>query len=428
MADWLDRTRESITIIAPSGTEFSAKWAGDTMKLDNKYAVHVFPGIAGGEIQDLGMMPRVFDITIFFNDQENADLESKDFLDAFYQEIGDWSIIHPTKGPLTVVKISANEIDDPINSGGLYAVSTSWIEQLQESAELTPAQLQATAEAQSEQLNISAQEQFASNIPDNPTPGQKQSIITAAGKALTSIRTKLALVEGSLTLDSRIESIGLAIQNTLDGDIIDTSVLAAQIQRLVQIYGLGQVTATSGIQMYNDFANDILDDAPTSATKNDLSTIAVTEMVATAALTASGQMALIGGVESRQQTITTVGLLLDQFAVLTQRLDEIQTLFNAKPIDLAYFSQSNSYADSMLMAAKATEFLLLSVYGLPAERRVIIKEDTATLQVAKDQYGQINTEDNEIGNYQQLVDSNEFCCDFLWIIPAGTEVLIYQSN
>ncbi|MEJ2062360.1 MAG: DNA circularization N-terminal domain-containing protein [Reinekea sp.] len=396
--------------------------------MTNKTATHQFPGLAGGKSQDLGMGPRQFELTLFFNDEQNSDLDSTAFMEAYYQDTGDWSVIHPTKGQITLIKISASELVDPVNSGGLFAVTTSWVEQIRDTFELTSVQLQAIAENQSGNLNSSAQSQFVNNAKQDE-PGQKQGIITCIGKALTKIKTQLALVKGSLTLDPKIISIGLSITNTLNGgvdNLIDTEVLASQMQQLIQAYGLGQTSSTTAIQMFSDFSSSILDDAPTTPVTENLSAIAVTELVATAALTASGQMALIGGITSRDQTITAVQLLLDQFAEMTQRLDEIQTLFNGQPIDLAYFSQSDSYGDSLLMVSQATRFLLRTLYGLPTQRTIIVKEPTATIQFAKDQYGQINTTDNQIGNYQTLVDSNELCCDELWILPQGKEVLIYQ--
>lgn len=424
MVDWADRVRESITLITPSGTEYEAKWRGNPRTLNNKLGIHEFPGIAGAKIQDLKVGAYTYPLTLFF-EGENSDIEAEDFMLDFQTQAGSWQIIHPVKGPIFVYKVSAQEMIAPVESGGLQVIETNWIEGLPDSEEESAAQIQAQANFLGEQLNTSASDQFIANAKQD-TPGQRQSIITNIGKAITSVNTTLSLVENAAIIDPQITAIATAIENALTEPILDTSLLAGQVQNLIQLFGLGQDNATDSIQMYSDFTDNILTVAPENPTVDDLGGVAVTELVACAALTAAGQTALIGGIETRAQAVVTAQAMADLFAKITQALDELQTLYNTEPIDLAYFSQTGTFADAYLLSQESTKFLITSLFGLPAERRIIVKEDKATAQVCKDEYGSINTEDGDTANLEKLISSNGLCCDEIYIIEAGRELLIYQ--
>lgn len=426
MADWSTRLRETITLETPNGTEYVAKWRGNPIEITNKTGIHEFPGIAGAKVQDLGVGAFVYALTIHFDGVDN-DLDATDFMNDFRDQVGDWKIVHPVKGPKFVTKISARELADPTGSGNVTTIETSWIEGLPDSEEETAAQIQAQAEYQSQQLNATANEQFVQNAKQD-TPGQRQSIVSQIGKATTAIQKNLAVIENISLLDPEITAIAASIQNLLSEDAIDTSSLAGQIQQYVQLYTLGQPDAATGIAAQENFIGAILDLVPDTATDENLSAIAVTELTACAGLTAVAQCALIGGIESRSEAVTLSTKISDIFQEITQALDEVQTLYSGQPIDKAYFSQTDTFADAMLAATESIKFLLTSVYALPAERIVYLLEDKATVQIAKDEYGSINNGDDEFGNYDKLVQSNDWVSDYLYWVPAGTEVLIYQSN
>jgi hypothetical protein len=309
-------------------------------------------------------------------------------------------------------------------------VETNWIEGLPENAEIAAAQLQAFTEAQSAPTNASATDQFA-NTALQDTAGQRQSIISAIGQVLTKVKQFLSNVENASIIDPQIIAIGTSINNTLSQPLINTTQLAGQIQQTIQLYGLGQSNSSSGVAMYSDFADSIIEIAPEQANGDGISTIAVTELAATAAMTAAGQVSLIGGNSSRQEAIGTVGKLNSMSDSVTNALDNTQSLYGDNFIDKAYFSQTESYGDSLLMNSFAVWFLLLSLFGLPSERRFILKKRTGTPQIAHDEYGNIGTPDGETGNLDYvdiLIATNNLCGVDMYYLDAGMEVLIYQNG
>jgi len=141
---------------------------------------------------------------------------------------------------------------------------------------------------------------------------------------------------------------------------------------------------------------------------------------------AASQGALIGGITSREQTVTTALKLATLFDNVTNSLDETQTLYGNEFLDRQYFSQSGSYGSSLVMNSLAIQFLLFSLFGLPGERTITLKENKTTPQIAHDEYGNIGNDISDTGNIDLLIVSNELLGDDIWLLEAGRQVLIYQ--
>lgn len=421
---YLDRLREEITLTSPGGAEFTANWSGNPVTLTNNVGIHKFPGIQGARVQDLRPDAFLYPLTLFFTGDDN-DIDSTEFMETLRDEAGTWRIDHPVKGPLFLTFLSATENVQPITSGGVTTVETNWIEGLPESAEIAAAQLQAQAEAQAAQANATGADQFDDTALQD-TAAERQSIISTVGKAITEIKKTLKFVENAAILSPEVDAIASAIENTLSKPLIDTTALAGQLQRYVQIFTLGQNSAVNAVKMFQTFTNSILGISPDQPNASGISEIAVTELVASAALVASGQSGLIGGITSRQETVTIAQTLNDIFNGITDSLDLTQSLYADEFIDKQYFSQSGSYGDSLIMTSLSVGFLLSSLFGLPAERIIILKEDKSIMQIAHDEYGSISDSESDTGNIDLLITSNGFTGDDMWLLDAGREVLIYQ--
>jgi len=423
--NYLTRLREEITLTSPEGNQFNALWQGNAVTLTNSVDVHEFPGISGARVIDQRPGAFLWPLTFFFHGI-NHDIEATIFMETLRDQSGEWTIIHPVRGERILTFLSATENVLPVTSGGVTRVETQWIEGLQDTQSLQePAEEQAKAESQAETANIAAADQFSSTALQD-TAGQQQSLISSVGQALTTIKKKLSLIENANILDPQIIAIFTSIENTLNEPLIDTSKLAGQIQAAVQLFGLGQNNATQAVTMYSDFVDEILTIVPEQANLEGISTISVTELTAAAAVVAAGQASLIGGIESRQQVITTFDLLNDMQDNVVNGLDNIQSLYSDEFIDRQYFSQTETYGANVLMTGFAGQFLLLSLFGLPAERRIILKEDKFVPQIAHDEYGNIGDGVTEDGNVDLLIISNGLIENDIYMLKSGREVLIYQ--
>lgn len=422
--DWAGRLSETIFLTTPDGsTEFEASWRGNPISLTNKVGIHEFFGIPGARVQDGRSGAFIYPLTISFSG-ENNDLEAGEFMQELRDQDGNWTIEHPVKGPIFLIWLDATEQPQPITSGNVTVIETNWIEPLPESEGESLAQQQLKAQFQADLAFDAGALAFLDVLSD--TAGQIQSMISTVGAAITSVKKTLKLIENFAILDPQILAIEAAINNTLAGPIIDTTALAGQLQQYVRIFGLGQDSATDAIEMYSKFADEIVQNVPTQATDEGLSKMSVTELMAGAAVASASEMALIGGITSRPQLLTTIDKLAAMQETVTNALDKTQEIYADSFIDKRYYSQLETYKTSFMSTSESVQFLLLSLFGLPGERRVILKKDTFTPQVAKNEYGNIGNDTGELANLDLLIASNGLMDNEIYIIPEGKEVLIYQ--
>lgn len=420
---WATRLREEITLTSPTGNTFTARWSGGTRSVSNNVARFKFPEIAGEKAQDLRAGADEYDIVVLF-EGKNSDINASAFVDQLKANKGNWSIEHPVRGPVSLLWLSSQENMEPVTSGNITVVPTTWMEPLPETTADSAAKAQADAERAAIAANVAAAEQFdAAALQDGP--GQIQAIITSSGKAISTVNKKLALIENASIIDPKIAAITTAIQNTLADDLIDTEKLAGQFQSLIQIYGFGQTNSVDAIAMYTEFVSDIILDVPTQPTDDGLSQVATTEMIASAGIIGASRAALIGGLTSRGQAITAARNLADLFTDTTEALDDIRTLYEDRPIDKKYFSQSLAYADMLSATRESIRFLLFSIFGLPSERLVTLIEDKCTLQIAHDEYGAIGNEESETFFLDVLLATNGLMDDDIYWLKRGEQVLIY---
>lgn len=425
---WLTRLREEILLMSPAGDIFTARWRGSARTIPNKLGIHTFFGIAGAKLQKGGTGPEIYDLSIVFGGVDN-DRHAAAFMQVFKDTSTmdeDWQIEHPTKGPLFGTFITVTENDFPVDSGNMTIITCPFIINLPDTKEESAAQAQAVAYSQSLQLNDTAAGQF-DDIAILDFADEVQAVITGVQKGISTVRSTLSVINSADPgIATEIESIITGINNTLSQDTIDTLTLSRQTQALVQTYGLGQESATAAVEMFTGFINEFISLVPDQPTSDGISTTSVTELFVTAALTAAGQAALIGGITSRQEALTVVNNLTDLFNTVTDGLDDIQQLYNDNRIDNRYFSQSSSYADALILIDKAQRFLLINLYSLPTERRITLKEPKLVPQIAFDEYGSMSVSNDDFANVDRLILNNDWHGDGIYWREAGDSILIYN--
>ena len=97
----------NLVLISPSGTEYEAKWAGDSIELDRRVAQFTYPGINGTVVQDQGSTGFLYPLSFHFTGEDH-DLIADDIQTAFKDETGLWIIVHPVQGTkyLQLLKMS----------------------------------------------------------------------------------------------------------------------------------------------------------------------------------------------------------------------------------------------------------------------------------------------------------------------------------
>ncbi len=418
---WKDRVNPNIRFTSPNGNIFIAFWQSNTRKITKKLGIFEIPDYNGTQVQDLGATSERVPISFFFSGINN-DLEATRFFKAI-QEKGEWNIYHPILGKRQAFLVSVEENLDPVRSGNITTLNSEWIflpvkpfkfETIPKLIEKLLAQITNT--------NLSASNQLVDNTKQD-TPIQRFSIKDAAGKLITStIKIVTELVDQDSETNKRFNSIQRSITNTLNEDIINLENLSSEIQYLVQTPLRASLDISSRLNTYNDLIDEIFTISPIQVLKESLNIVNVQEIFAVSALTALSEIVITGDLTTRKATIGFIDSSTDIFNNTIEKLDTNQKLFDDLNIDKQYFSQSQSFADSALLMASTTDYLLRSLFDLKIEKKIITKRLIMPIDLTVQEYGSLGEND---ANLDFLISSNQLKdIDILYLQP-GREILIY---
>jgi prophage DNA circulation protein len=431
VSDWRDRTRPIITLISPKKSTFNAKWRGDTRKITKKIGLFNFPKFNGTVAQDLGVDGTGYPLTFFF-DGANADKESQRF-ESVTGEPGRWTIIHPTKGKLDLQPISFEISDNPVESGGVYQVSSEWIESVDLFSILSPQQLQAISKAQAVATNASSVEGFINNV-SQVSVAAISAVSSTINNALAIITDPIsALASGSADITGAIDSTIRGIQSQLTESVLDLTQISGSMQTLIQLPTQISTDFESRIETYKSMTAGLLDLTPknvenildgvftTGVSEEDRNAVGAQEMILSAMLVALAQIVTTSEYKTRVQAVKAAEDISEQFKAITNELDRSQEAFKNEGINNQYFSQSKTFINSAKLTYQAVAYSIRSTFNLPVEKKITIENPVSAYRVSIEQYGQENIDEN----YQLFIDSNNLKDTEILMLPRGREVIIY---
>jgi len=417
---WLDRLRQTITLTSPEGNIFEAKWKGNSRSMDKKLGLFEFPKVKGTKVQDLDIGSARYPLTIFF-DGENHDQESDRFFKAC-SERGVWNVIHPVKGSLDLQLISVKENIEPVESGNVTQFDMEWIEPLKDSEVPSLFQQRSTIDSQIDELNSTSSDQIDSNVLQE-TAAQTSSFEATVDAVVKAVEKFLAPVyELQAEINSQVLSIKRGINSLLSAPVLDIVSIAGQIQALVQLPALAIADVNSRIEAYQGFISAALDFSPDTAETKDRNIVAVQELALTSALASISFVSSTGELDSRLQAIELINLNTELFKDITDTLDATQDLFKDEIIDDQYFSQSESYSDTLLLISQTIAYLLRSAFDLSIEKRFVLEKMRAPIEITISEYGDLGEDDI---NFDLFITSNGLKGNDILILPEGREVLVY---
>ncbi len=418
---WIDRLKPTINFTAPNGATFEAFWTGDSRSLEKSLGIFKYPKIKGAKVQDLDVGAVRYSIPFFFSGVDNDILSTK-FLEAA-KSTGTWQIIHPMKGVLTLQLISITESVEPINNGNIAAFVSEWIEPLSEGSVTTPSQIKFNVLNDiSSNLNSTASDQFVNNTVQKKF-ADKNAISEFARIITSAVERKLfILYETSPEIKARITSIFRGIIDTLDQEIIDTEVLATQIQNIIQLPASTTDNAESRLSPYQSFLDEIFLTSPTKTTDDQRNIALLQELAAVSVLGVFSEVSVTSILETRTQAINLAEGISDKLIAITDFLDNNQELFINEDIDKQYFSQSESFSDSFSLISQGIAYLLKSIFDLLIEKRFVITKDRAPIEICITEYGNLGENDS---NFDLFINSNFLKNTEILLLRAGKEVVVY---
>lgn len=417
---WLDRLRISVKLTSPEGNIFEALWRGNPRSMDKKLGIFQYPKVKGDKIQDLDIGSARYPLTLFFTG-ENNDKESDRFFNAC-RERGVWTVVHPVKGSLSLQLISVSEAVNPVDSGNVTQFDTEWIEPLEDSAVPSLFQLRSTINNQIDEVNSTTSDQISSNVVQS-TAAETVSFEASVNGIVASVDQFLApLYELSSEVNAQISSIKRGVNALLSEVPLDVISIAGQIQSLIQLPALAIADVNARIDAYENFINGVLGISPDSAESKNLNVVSVQELALTSALASVAFVSSTGELSSRLQSIELVETNTNLFTSITDTLDLTQQLFENEFIDEQYFSQSESFADVVLLTAQTIAYLLRSAFDLSVEKRFVLEKMRAPIEITIKEYKTLGENDS---NFDLFIESNGLKHNDILILPEGREVVVY---
>lgn len=413
---WQDRLRDSIKLVSPTGKEFAPAWVGNPRTLEKSLGLFKYPKLVGEIVQDLDTAGTQYPLTLHFEGPEN-DIEAGKFFEAC-RERGTWVVTHPVHGQLRLQLISVTENVQPVTSGNITVVETEWMEPITDEALPSASEWTARAARQAQALNEKAVVQFA-DIVKLENASDITTLKTSVGKAVTLVKLATApLTQLAAEVTAAVRSVERGIIQSLDEEFIDLLSLGKQMQTLVNLPAAVETNAIAKVVSYGAMLQDLVTlniNLPTGA---NIGAIAVQELMMVAGLAATSQSTVLGELQSRVEALTLLRANVDAFDLVTNTLDQTQDLYQDNPIDIQYFSQSQTFNDATFSAATTISMLLRRSFDLAAAKFFVLDRNRAPVEIAASEYG-------DMDHFDFFIQTNELKADDIILLPFGREVVVY---
>jgi hypothetical protein len=431
MATWQDRVASSIKLTSPqSGTVFTPYWRGDDISIAKRVGQFKFPLIDGTVTQDLGLDGFGIPLTLYFAG-ENNDLDAWAFAQC-WTERGPWTVIHPVYGTLSLQPLSGTLKVQPVESGNITVVESQWIRPVQPGTLASGGKVSGSGSAgtlssvgeiagainaQIDTVNASAAAAFAAC---------PQSTIDNLFSAETQITPGITIVKAALM---GINADVNRIQSQINAEFLsfpgDLATIAGLAQSLIQTPALMAGSLAAQISRYASMLAGILGTLPSSLAipnTNTYNAVAATELLASAALSASALAVILTTPATRPDAVATLNQILAMWNSMTASFDGFQTAFAGNSLVGQYFTAAQSYTDLSRLIALAVQYLLSVIFDLKSEIRFTLKAERAPFEIAVSYYGQNGWDDTY---FDAFIASNNLTGDRILILPAGYEVVVY---
>ena len=416
-ADFLSRLAGSIYLQSPeSKREWRLPWRGNDWTAEKRLGKYASPKVDGTVVQDLGLSGLEAPITLLF---EGADCDKESWAFAICAaERGPWKVTHPVRGDLSL-QLAGLTIHDSIDSLGLIAVDTTWINPAPAKTFTSSAQLAGAIAASVENTNIAAAAQYS----------KLARTIAKLSSAYASLKKYVAVVKHSMQVaQTAADTISNQITKAIDDLSDDVESIAGMTEQLIESPGiyigsLGNSISALGsvvVNIYESVVSLVTPDAPTDT---EAAAVASAELVAVSAFAALGQLVTTTAPATKGEAVAAIETILSLWGDTVAAFDEVQTLYASLGLTERYFSQTETYATVNQLIAHLIEYLLSIIADLKTEVRFTLGRARHPLELAIALYGKDGWDDSY---FDLFIKTNNLHGDELFLLPAGREVVAYE--
>ena len=421
---WEFELRDEVRLISPYGKFHYARWRANDRVFEKKLGIFSPPNFKGEIVQDMGVKATRYPLTLYFVGR-NHHRDANDFYKSCNEEIGQWEVTHPVRGPLILQLVSYTEKMDPVNDGSFTTIETNWIE---------PANVERVVGLDGLLLSM-LMSIVAFGLDAIDTLKQFRADAYASLAAVAGTLNKIANLSDSILKE--ISATGGMIEESYN-------TLRASFNNAIAAFGISDPDPTSAATALSDMvaaptaasedfgstfsAYSSAIDAfaglvPTGVTEQDYNTILAQEFGICTALAAIIKLISVSTFKSRADIIAAMDNLTAIFTSTVAVLDGVQDNFSDNALTRQYFSLSKNYTSLVEMFSLAMQYMISQFYNLKVEKRFTLKNARSPLEITVTEYG--STGDND-ALYDLFIASNRLSGNDILILPAGREVVIYE--
>jgi len=419
---WQNELRPVIKFTSPQGSKFTALWRNNERTTEKKLGIFDIPKFQGTIIQDMGIKSTSYPLTFYF-DGINHHTESERFSTSC-GEYGQWTVIHPVKGPLVLQLVDWTENIAPVDNGSYTEFTSNWI---------LPANIERIISA--DELATSTLAKTLNSIEDAQTSFQQlradaYAAVQAAVNVLNKIGGLSNTILGELAATSAItqdsyESANQSFRNAVDAFGVDSPDAGPVAVALIDLF-LSTVevnTDYSGrFSSYSDMLDAAIGERPVSNTVEDYNRALSAELAIIGVLIAIAQVIITSEFTTRREVVSAMDNITEVFSRAVSSIEQTQDIFSVLSLDRQFYALIKVYTNIIDLYSTVMKYLITQFYSLRTEKRFTLKNDRSPLEITVTEYGSLGNADS---NYDLFLTSNRLSGKDIIQLPAGQEVVIY---
>jgi len=419
---WLNELKPIIKFTSPEGVIFEALWRQNERSFEKKLGISSIPNFYGDIVEDLNSNSTMYPLTVYFQGPFHHK-EADSFFLELSNSVGQWEVVHPTKGVLSLQLISAREIINPTENGNYTEFDTSWIEPANKTNLISFEELASSIISRG--LNLVDDCQVLLTQLRTDTYAAIQATIKTFNKitGFMDATIKQLAITDALIQDSYL-SAKSALLNAINNYSIDNTDIApvgAAMAALAVIPVSATTDFNTRFSSYDNLTTKTLTLSPLNTTEEDYNTVLVQEFGLTMGLLAIGSIVSDSDYQSRDEIISAIEKMTTIFNSSVDAMDLVQDNFATLTVDKQYYSQSTIYTSLAGIYSDSINYLLSQFYNLKSEKRFTLKKARSPIEITVTEKGELNFETE----YDIFIKSNNLNGNDILLIPAGREVLFY---
>lgn len=431
---WATRTAAFITLISPSGTEFTAAWQQNTKSRGKRVATHKVPFLDGEIAKDYGAdSDRYPSLKIIFSGKDH-DLVSQAFENRL-NERGLWTVIHPVEGMKELQYISSEKTINAIEDAGCTVFDISWMKPIEESWVLGIPGLFNDVSSAFGALGDGAYTQFgkAGSFAKFAKVAKANQSFKAAFQGLKKLGSMM-LKDTPEAIRARTEA-ELNFMQATNPSATDIGLVATSMANYISAF---QAVGSSAIDrfktMYDvsamalalvDAFSSTIDASPAFLVEDLMNEYAVNEYISTIVL---GNL-MISAVSldpsqtlsSRSEVADVINGLHDKFFDTVNRLE---TAWEKIGSNTSQLPLQDSFDNLRYMFGSVVSFLQKASLDLKVEKIITLTKGEAVPNIVLSAYGTLG-DNGEM--YDMFIQHNALSGKDVLFLPEGRKVKVYYG-